>query len=183
MRRPQCLGGRDNTYGAADVLTAEAYGFRQRHEQQARSIIDTVSLLVLPGLFGLLGAMLAYVRELHQAMNEQRIDPAMFARSSLQLLLGTVLGALTGVLFPQTFMAENFGLERFAVAFFAGFSVETAFRVLQSVLDRALRSQNEERRDGRRGRPRRGPREPDDSPGDRPPGDGERPRPIAAVRG
>jgi hypothetical protein len=116
LRRPQCLGGRDGSYAEGGELTAQAYGFRQRHEQQARSIIDTVALLILPGLFGLLGAMLAYVRELQQAMSEQRVDPAIFARSSLQLLLGTVLGALTGVLFSQSFMAENFGLERFAVA-------------------------------------------------------------------
>jgi hypothetical protein len=181
LRRPQCLGGRDGSYASATELNAAAYGFRQRHEQQARSIIDMVSLLVLPGLFGLLGAMLAYVRELHLAMSEQRIDPAMFERSSLQLLLGSVLGALTGVLFTQTFVAESFGLERFAVAFFAGFSVESAFRFLQGVLDRALRSASDDRRDGRRGRPRRSsePHEPHD---DRPPGESDRPRPIAAIR-
>jgi hypothetical protein len=185
MHRPQCLGGRDDSYASADDLNAAAYGFRQRHEQQARSIIDTVSLLVLPGLFGLLGAMLASVRELHLAMSEQRIDPAMFERSNLQMLLGAVLGALTGVLFTQTVVAESFGLERFAVAFFAGFSVESAFRFLQGILDRALRSAREDRRDGRPGGRRRARevREPSEPHDDRPPGEGERPRPIAAVRG
>jgi hypothetical protein len=181
LRSPQCLGGRDGSYAGAADLNTQAYSFRQRHEQQARSIIDTVSLFVLPGLFGLLGAMLAHVRELHQAMSEHRVDPAMFARSGLQLLLGTVLGALTGVLFSTTFLTANFGLDRIAVAFFAGFSVESAFRFIQGLLDRALRSASDDRRDARRDAPppARDPQEPQD----RPPGEGERPRAIAAVRG
>lgn len=144
LRSPGCFE-HQRQFASQDDLTERAYRFRQRREQQARAILDTLSVIVLPGLFGLLGATLAHVRELHRSLSESRMDPTMFARSSLQILLGLVLGALTGVLFSPTFVVDNFGLSLVALAFLAGYSVETAFRFINEIMERIVRTGAEQR--------------------------------------
>lgn len=144
LRNPACFEGQ-RLFATIDDLTERAYRFRQRREQQARAVLDTLSVIVLPCLFGLLGATLAHVRELHRSMSESRMDQTMFARSGLQILLGLVLGALTGVLFSPNFVVDNFGLSLVALAFLAGYSVETAFRFINEIMDRMVRTTSEQR--------------------------------------
>ncbi len=144
LRNPSCFEGQ-RLFATTDDLTERAYRFRQRREQQARAVLDTLSVIVLPCLFGLLGATLAHVRELHRSMSESRMDQTMFARSGLQILLGLVLGALTGVLFSPNFVVDNFGLSLVALAFLAGYSVETAFRFINEIMDRMVRTTGEQR--------------------------------------
>jgi hypothetical protein len=183
LSAPACFGGAE-TLASADELNDHAYEFRQRREQQARSILDTLTLILLPGMFGLLGAMLAHVRELYGAMSEHRIEPTMFTRSGLRFLLGMVLGALVGVMLPPNIAAQNAELSLIAFAFLAGYSVETAFHVLNQIIERVLRGMSDEptRHGGQRRRDRQPPAEHAEHAPEHPPGEGDRPRPIAAVR-
>lgn len=122
---------------ATDDQVVEAYyRARQEHEQNARAAMELFSVVVLPLVFGLLGASLAVLRDVNQRLHEGSLDLVTLRCAAMRRILGAAVGGIAGVFFTPTHVLENWGLSLVALAFLLGFSVDVAFRVFQRLADR-----------------------------------------------
>lgn len=117
-------------------LSEAYYKARQAHEQNARAAMEMVSVVVLPLVFGLLGASIAVLREINQRLHEGSLDLTTLRCAAMRRLLGAAVGGISGIFFTPTHVLENWGLSLVALAFLLGFSVDIAFRVFQRLTDR-----------------------------------------------
>lgn len=119
-----------------ELLSDAYYKARQAHEQNARSAMELFSVVVLPLVFGLLGASVAVLREINRRLHEGSLDLTTLRCASMRRLLGASVGGISGIFFTPTHVLENWGLSLVALAFLLGFSVDIAFRVFQRLTDR-----------------------------------------------
>lgn len=119
-----------------DALSEAYYKARQAHEQNARAAMEMVSVVVLPLVFGLLGASVAVLREINRRLHEGSLDLTTLRCAAMRRLLGAAVGGISGIFFTPTHVLENWGLSLVALAFLLGFSVDIAFRVFQRLTDR-----------------------------------------------
>jgi len=120
----------------ADTLNEAYYSARQAHEQNARAAMELFSVVILPLVFGLLGASLAVLRENNRRLHEGSLDLTTLRCAAMRRLLGAAVGGISGIFFTPTHVLENWGLSLVALAFLLGFSVDIAFRVFQRLSDR-----------------------------------------------
>lgn len=122
---------------ADEAQVAEAYyRARQAHEQNARAAMELFSVVVLPLVFGLLGASLAVLRDVNRRLHEGSLDLTTLRCAAMRRIMGAAVGGISGIFFTPTHVLENWGLSLVALAFLLGFSVDVAFRVFQRLADR-----------------------------------------------
>jgi len=119
-----------------DTLSDAYYKARQAHEQNARAAMEMFSVVVLPLVFGLLGASVAVLRDVNRRLHEGSLDLTTLRCAAMRRVLGSAVGGIVGIFFTPTHVLENWGLSLVALAFLLGFSVDIAFRVFQRLSDR-----------------------------------------------
>jgi hypothetical protein len=98
---------------------------------------------VLPVLYGFLGAIAAVVRTLSRKIKGSLLSPRDVQLTFQQLALGAVVGACISLFIAapgagdsSTSLLGPVGLSSAAVAFVAGFGVDSVFRALEALISR-----------------------------------------------
>ncbi len=127
---------------------------------QTKSKVTLLTVWLLPGLYGLLGSCVYLMREL-VLFNAEALTRHTRILTMLSLSLRVALGGLAGIIIGWFWVPSNVGNGvalppissiPFGIAFFAGFSIETLFSVLDriksSVGNTATRPSHERHIDG-----------------------------------
>ena len=107
-------------------------------EETAQAVLQSLTLYLLPVLYGLLGAAAYILRRLNESLEQATFTIIAAFRYRLRLALGALLGPTIGLFFtPETKLIPGATLSLVAMAFLAGYSVEVVFALLDSLIDRA----------------------------------------------
>lgn len=130
--RPVALFGgilREQKSGSADP-GVDPIAANIRAEQTARFAQQSLTLYILPLLYGVLGAFTHILRRLNEQLERSTLTEGAHYRYRLRLTLGAVAGPAIGLFFtsekPSSLLSE---LSPFAIAFIAGYSVDLLFSV------------------------------------------------------
>ncbi|UFN47545.1 hypothetical protein LPC08_16180 [Roseomonas sp. OT10] len=132
--------------GALGLMT-EQPGVLLTSEQSGASLLEAIGNLLLPLLFGTLGALVYALRHMEQQMAENRLLPGATRQAWLRVMLGLLMGACIGLfLRPEDTPVQGLGglpaqvtLTFSGIAFLVGFSVEVVFRVLETMVNAVAR--------------------------------------------
>lgn len=123
---------------ASDPGVDESYSARLAAVRHVSSIFaDSVSLFILPLLYGWLGANVYILRRLLSGLDSWSISRPLATKLRLRRYLGALLGSAVGLIYHGS--SEQFasaGLSLALFAFLAGYSVEFIFSLLDAVIDR-----------------------------------------------
>jgi hypothetical protein len=108
----------------------------QSTEQRTTLMMAGLTGFVLPMLLGLLGACTYVYRDFDNALPAFTLKESDGIGAILRLVLGVILGGLTGLVWTnsQPIHLQGVTLSLGAVAFVVGFSVETVFRTLETMV-------------------------------------------------
>jgi hypothetical protein len=121
-------------------LEWRAYHYRYLIEEHARILLSVLSIYILPLIFGLLGACVFIVRDLNERIREATLTRNVLTRVMIRRQLGMIFGGLVGLLFSPDTVYGATGLSLVAVAFVAGYSVETTVGLMQTFVDHLART-------------------------------------------
>lgn len=121
-------------------LEWRAYQYRYLIEEHARILLSVLSIYILPLIFGLLGACVFIVRDLNERIREATLTRNVLTRVMIRRQLGMIFGGLVGLLFSPDTVYGATGLSLVAVAFVAGYSVETTVGLMQTFVDHLART-------------------------------------------
>ena len=116
-------------------------------EQSGASLLEAIGNLLLPLLFGTLGALVYAMRHVEQQVATNRLLPGATRQAWLRVMLGLLMGACIGLfLRPEDTPVQGLAglpaqvtLTFSGIAFLVGFSVEIVFRVLETMVNAVSR--------------------------------------------
>jgi hypothetical protein len=118
-------------------------------EAVARSNLETLRNLVLPVLYGALGAWVWLLRQRYHEVLERRIRTPVWGEYMQRVLLGAVFGAAIGYLNVKSFLPETLAnVSLIGLAFVVGYNVEVVFWLFDQMLS-AMRERGTERKQDR----------------------------------
>jgi hypothetical protein len=114
---------------------------QQEDAPSVATMLTMMTTYLLPMLFGVVGAIAALLRGIHQRVNESTLAPRDLALSLFRLSLGMVAGISVGLFFsPESNLAQTGGaigaltLSASGIAFLAGYGAEGFFRALDTLV-------------------------------------------------
>lgn len=129
---------RCGTSCASDPGVNKDYSARLAEVRHVSSIFaDSISLFILPLLYGWLGANVYILRRLLSGLDSWSVSRPLATKLRLRRYLGAILGSAVGLIYHGS--SEQFasaGLSLALFAFLAGYSVEFIFSLLDAVIDR-----------------------------------------------
>lgn len=115
---------------------------RQEDAQSIVGVLTTISNYILPILFGLLGALAAFVRSVQDKVTDSLLSPRDRALSFIRVPLGMMAGVCVGLFLSPTDVHSqiggNFIISASGIAFLAGYGAEAFFRVLDALIARVF---------------------------------------------
>lgn len=111
---------------------------RLADEQITKAILQSISLYILPLLYGLFGACTYIVRRISDEIERATFTPVTIYKYRTRLALGAALGSIASLLYSDDAQA-TLSLSRAGAAFLVGYNVEVAFAWLD-VLVAGLRN-------------------------------------------
>lgn len=107
----------------------------------AKSVLSVLNYLFLPTLLGLLGSLAHVIRGILDSFSRSSITLASRRRWETRVLLGGLLGLITGaVLAPDLGKIGDLSFSPLVWPFLVGYSVEFAFSVFDTVIERGRRT-------------------------------------------
>jgi hypothetical protein len=108
----------------------------------AESLLHSITLYMLPTLYGCLGALMASLRNLRRKVELSVLAQTDRGRLRQDVILGTLCGAVMGLFtgyFAQGTAAQGLGLS--ALALLAGYNVPAVFGFLEALSTRVFQTQ------------------------------------------
>jgi hypothetical protein len=124
------------------IFGAESTGHDRNHPntKPQRSILGSITLYLLPVLYGFLGAMAATMRGLRRKVDSSLLSYTDRARVIQGAILGILCGGVIGLFATYIGKADAAGgLGISALALLAGYNVDGVFRFLDELSDRLFR--------------------------------------------
>ncbi|MFM8332119.1 MAG: hypothetical protein ACKN9T_10560 [Candidatus Methylumidiphilus sp.] len=105
--------------------------------EYASSLYIILSRYILPLVLGMIGATAYVVRRTLNQLETNSYLPATHGKLLMRLCLGALLGAISGIfLSDDSAVLQSFNLSLIMIALLMGYSVEVAFGLFDSVIDR-----------------------------------------------
>lgn len=103
----------------------------------ARSVLGILSHMVLPTILGLLGSLAYVIRGILDSFSRSSLTLGSRRRWETRVSLGGLLGLITGAMFPPGLDQTNASvISPLVWAFLVGYSVEFAFSIFDTVIER-----------------------------------------------
>ena len=127
---------------ASDDCVATLDDFVHQATEVAESLLHSITLYMLPTLYGCLGALMASLRNIRRKVELSVLAQTDRGRLRQDVILGTLCGAVMGLFtgyFAQGTASQGLGLS--ALALLAGYNVPAVFGFLEGLSSRVFQTQ------------------------------------------